>query len=178
MYGILIVLHVIVCLFLIIVVLLQAGKGGGMGIAFGGGGGGSQAVFSSSGAGNLLSRATGIAAIIFFSNSLALAYLSSQHDSKRLQVIAEKKAAEKKTEDVAKAKVLTDLTKAREAIEKATGAGGTPAAAAPGGGGAPSLTVTDTKTGETKPIEAKTVETKAPAEKAGTEKKPSETQNQ
>ena len=92
MYWVLIVLHVIVCAFLVLVVLLQAGKGGGMGIAFGGGG--SQTVFGSSGAGNFLTKMTAICATIFFLNSLALAYLSSQSDSSRLQRLAEQKAAD------------------------------------------------------------------------------------
>src|SRR4051812_49987956 len=111
MYTVLTVLHVIVCTFLILVVLLQAGKGGGMGIAFGGGG--SQTVFGSSGAGNFLTRLTAICATIFFVNSLALAYLSSQSDSSRLQRLAEKKAAAKKVEEAAKPKTPTDLEKAR-----------------------------------------------------------------
>src|SRR5213080_4767352 len=98
------VIHVIVCTFLILVVLLQAGKGGGMGIAFGGGGG-SQTVFGSSGAGNFLTRLTAICATIFFCNSLALAYMSSQSDSKRLQQIAEKKAVEKKVQDTKQAQI-------------------------------------------------------------------------
>src|SRR5438045_5129533 len=106
------IVHIAVCLFLILVVLLQAGKGGGMGIAFGGGG--SQTVFGSSGAGNFLTRLTAICAAIFFVNSLALAFLSSQSDSHRLQRIADQKAAAKKVDDDAKQK-LTDKLKQMEA---------------------------------------------------------------
>src|SRR5262245_37340181 len=87
------IVHVFVCLFLILVVLLQAGKGGGMGIAFGGAG--SQTVFGSSGAGNFLTKLTSITAAIFLVTSLGLAHFSSQQDSKRLQKLAEQKAAEK-----------------------------------------------------------------------------------
>src|SRR4051812_9851006 len=125
MYTVLTVLHVIVCTFLILVVLLQAGKGGGMGIAFGGGG--SQTVFGSSGAGNFLTRLTAICAIIFFSNSLLLAYLSSQSDSKRLQTIGQRKMTEKQIQEAANAKVAKDLEEARKAIEK-TSAPAAPAA--------------------------------------------------
>src|SRR4029453_18333422 len=96
MYWALIVLHVIVCTFLVLVVLLQPGKGGGIGIGFGGGG--SQTVFGSSGAGNFLTRMTAICAAIFFLNSLGLAYVSSQSDSRRLQSLADKKAAAAKAE--------------------------------------------------------------------------------
>ena len=104
------ILHVAVCLFLILVVLLQAGKGGGMGIAFGGGG--SQTVFGSSGAGNFLTRLTSITAVIFMVTSLALAHHSSQQDSKRLQRLESKKAAEKKVEDERLAKLKAELEKA------------------------------------------------------------------
>ena len=98
------IVHVLVCLFLILVVLLQAGKGGGMGIAFGGGGG-SQTVFGSSGAGNFLTRLTSITAFLFLLTSLALAHYSSQQDSRRLQRLAEQKAAQKKDEDARSAKL-------------------------------------------------------------------------
>ena len=111
MYTVLTVLHVIVCTFLILVVLLQAGKGGGMGIAFGGGG--SQTVFGSSGAGNFLTRLTAICAIVFFSNSLLLAYLSSQSDSKRLQTIGQHKMTEKQMQEAANAKVAKDFESAQ-----------------------------------------------------------------
>ena len=120
MYWFLIVLHVIVCAFLVLVVLLQAGKGGGVGIAFGGGG--SQTVFGSSGAGNFLTKMTAICATVFFLNSLALAYLSSQSDSRRLQQLADQKSAAAKTAQDAKDKVIKDVEKAREELQKKSGA--------------------------------------------------------
>ncbi len=126
-YTVLTILHVVVCTFLILVVLLQAGKGGGMGIAFGGSGG-SQTVFGSSGAGNFLTRLTAICATIFFVNSLALAYLSSQSDSKRLQQIGEAKAAEKKVQDSKQEQIAKELEKVRAA---ATTGGTTGTATAP-----------------------------------------------
>ena len=121
MYTFLTVLHVIVCIFLMLVVLLQAGRGGGIGLAFGGSGG-SQSVFGSSGGATFLTKMTAICAIIFFTNSLALAYMSSQSDSRRLQKIAEKKALAKKAEDATNVKMLTDIEKQREAQEKAAAA--------------------------------------------------------
>lgn len=145
MYTVLIVLHVIVCLFLILVVLLQAGKGGGMGIAFGGGG--SQTVFGSSGAGNFLTRLTAICAFIFIGNSVLLAYLSSQHDSRRLQQIAAKKAVEKQVDEASKSKALKDVEKARQALQQnqavtppgttGTGTAPTPGTAPTGSSAAP-----------------------------------------
>lgn len=71
------VIHVIVCMFLILVVLLQQGRGGGMGSAFGGA---TAQVFGGRGAGNFLTRLTGICAAIFMLTSVGLAYLSSAGD--------------------------------------------------------------------------------------------------
>src|ERR1051325_1968750 len=121
------ILHVFVCLFLILVVLLQAGRGGGMGIAFGGGG--SQTVFGSSGAGNFLTRLTSITAVIFMCTSLVLAHNSSQQDSKRLQRLETKRAAEKKAEDERLSKLQqnatkTEATKATESAAPAPASGG------------------------------------------------------
>ena len=112
------VLHVVVCIFLMLVVLLQAGRGGGIGLAFGGSGG-SQSVFGSSGGANFLTKMTAVCAFIFFANSMALAYMSSQSDSRRLQKIAEKKAQEKKAEAAANTKLLQDIEKQREEKAKA-----------------------------------------------------------
>ena len=118
MYTFLTVLHVFVCIFLMLVVLLQAGRGGGIGLAFGGGGG-SQSVFGSSGGANFLTKLTAICAVVFFTNSMALAYMSSQSDSRRLQKIAEKKALAKKAEDATNAKLMTDIEKQRAEKDKA-----------------------------------------------------------
>jgi preprotein translocase subunit SecG len=164
MYWALIVLHVIVCTFLVLVVLLQAGKGGGIGIGFGGGG--SQTVFGSSGAGNFLTRMTAICAAIFFLNSLGLAYVSSRQDSTRLQRLAEQKSAAKKNEDAAKAKVISDVEKAREALKKTDADKATPpppgTAPAPAAGteSAPAGSTTPAKPASEKPAGA------APGEKA------------
>ncbi|MCH2110698.1 MAG: preprotein translocase subunit SecG [Polyangiaceae bacterium] len=67
-------LHAIACLFLILVVLIQPGKSGGMG-AFTGAA--ATQVFGGRGAGNILTKLTWSAAVVFFSTSLTLAYLSS-----------------------------------------------------------------------------------------------------
>jgi preprotein translocase subunit SecG len=83
------ILHITVCLFLILVVLLQQGKGGGMGSAFGGG---AAQVFGGRGAGNFLTRLTGICAAIFMLTSIGLAYLSSAGDR-------EMKAVEKQQQE-------------------------------------------------------------------------------
>src|ERR1044072_2176994 len=67
------IIHVTVCVFLILVVLLQQGRGGGMGSAFGGA---TAQVFGGRGAGNFLTRLTGICAALFILKSGGLAYPS------------------------------------------------------------------------------------------------------
>ena len=68
-----IVLHVIVCLFLIGVVLLQQGRSADLAGAFGGQG--SQTAFGPRAAANVLTRLTTWSAIIFMCTSIALVVL-------------------------------------------------------------------------------------------------------
>ncbi|MFN8626547.1 MAG: preprotein translocase subunit SecG [Candidatus Binatia bacterium] len=75
MYVLVVIVHVICCLFLIGVVLLQQGKGADMGAVFGGS---SSTIFGSSGAGNFLTRLTTGAAIVFMLTSLTLTYASAR----------------------------------------------------------------------------------------------------
>ena len=70
LFYLIIVLHVMACLFLIAVVLLQQGKGQDLASAFGGGG--SQTAFGPRGSATVLSRATTILAGVFVVTSLAL----------------------------------------------------------------------------------------------------------
>jgi preprotein translocase subunit SecG len=72
------VLHIFVCSVLMFVVLLQQGKGGGAMGALGGGG--TAQVFGGRGAGNILTRATAVAAATFMITSVSLAYISSSGD--------------------------------------------------------------------------------------------------
>lgn len=71
------VIHIFVCFFLILVVLLQQGKGGGLG---GLGGASAAQVFGGRGAGNFMTRLTGICAAVFMVTSMVLAYISSGGD--------------------------------------------------------------------------------------------------
>ncbi len=66
----LVILHVIVCLFLVGVVLLQQGKSSDLAGAFGGQG--SQTAFGPRGASNLLTRLTTWSAVIFMLTSIGL----------------------------------------------------------------------------------------------------------
>ena len=82
MNTVLIVLHVIVCIFMIAVVLLQRGKGAEMGAVFGGGA--SSTVFGSRGAGNFLTKLTTGSAVLFMCTSLALSYIATSGSGERL----------------------------------------------------------------------------------------------
>jgi preprotein translocase subunit SecG len=70
------VIHVIAVVAIIGLVLLQQGKGADAGAAFGGGN--SAGLFGASGSANFLSRATAIAATVFFCTSLALTWMSNR----------------------------------------------------------------------------------------------------
>ena len=74
METLVLVVHVMAGLAIVGLVLLQHGKGADVGAAFGSGSAGS--VFGSSGSANFLSRATAIAAVVFFLTSLGLTYIS------------------------------------------------------------------------------------------------------
>lgn len=68
------IVNLISALSIVILVLMQHGKGADMGAAFGGGSSGS--LFGASGSANFLSRSTAILAVVFFSTSLSLVYMS------------------------------------------------------------------------------------------------------
>lgn len=76
MVALLVVLHVIICLFLIGVVLLQQGKSADLAAAFGGQG--SQTAFGPRGAANLLTKLTTWSAILFMLTSIGLTILLSR----------------------------------------------------------------------------------------------------
>ena len=75
MQTILIVIHVLVCLFLVTIVLLQHGKGASIGASFGGS---SQTVFGTEGPLPLMNKVTTIAAVVFMITSVSLAWYSSR----------------------------------------------------------------------------------------------------
>jgi preprotein translocase subunit SecG len=74
MTTLLIIVHVLVCLFLICIVMLQHGKGADIGASFGGS---SQTLLGAEGAVPLLNKITTLAAIIFMGTSISLAYISA-----------------------------------------------------------------------------------------------------
>ena len=74
MYGVLMAIHLIVCLCLVAVVLVQSGKGGGL--AGGAFGGATQTVFGGRGATDFITRATVVLGVLFFVTSLSLALMT------------------------------------------------------------------------------------------------------
>jgi len=77
LFNLVIVVQVVSAIVIIGLVLLQHGKGADMGAAFGSGASGS--LFGATGSSNFMSKSTGVAAAIFFSATLALSYISTQH---------------------------------------------------------------------------------------------------
>jgi len=78
LYNVLLIIQILVALGIIGLVLIQHGKGADAGAAFGGGASGT--VFGSQGSGNFLTKLTTGLAVVFFSNSLMLAWLVANPD--------------------------------------------------------------------------------------------------
>ena len=81
MVILLVILHVVVCLFLIGVVLLQQGKSADLAGAFGGQG--SQTAFGPRGASNVLTRLTQWSAVLFMVTSISLTVAMSHANGSR-----------------------------------------------------------------------------------------------
>jgi len=79
LFNLIVVVQVLSALIIIGLVLLQHGKGADMGAAFGSGASGS--LFGATGSSNFMSRATGVAAAVFFMSTLALAHFATQRTS-------------------------------------------------------------------------------------------------
>ena len=78
MQSLALVIHVVLAVVVIGLVLMQHGKGADAGAAFGSGA--SSTVFGARGSGSFLTRATTIAATLFFLTSLALFYIAANRD--------------------------------------------------------------------------------------------------
>jgi preprotein translocase subunit SecG len=78
MATLILIVHLMVCLFLIVIVLIQGGKGAEMGAAFGGS---SQTLFGARGAATFFSKLTTGAAIAFMLTSFVLAVVTSKETS-------------------------------------------------------------------------------------------------
>jgi preprotein translocase subunit SecG len=75
-YGLIVTVHILICLFIIIVVLLQSGKSGDISAAFGGQG--SQTAFGPRGAASALSKATTWSAVAFMITSITLSLYATR----------------------------------------------------------------------------------------------------
>jgi len=93
LYNILLIVQILVAVGIIGLVLIQHGKGADAGAAFGGGASGT--VFGSRGSGNFLTKLTTALAVVFFSNSLLLAWLVAHPDSTRAASIVPTAVSEK-----------------------------------------------------------------------------------
>jgi preprotein translocase subunit SecG len=125
MFGFVMVIHVIACIFLIIVVLLQAGKGGGL--ADVAGGNQTNSVFGTQ-TNTFMTRLTEAFAVIFVITSLSLAIMSS-HRGKSL--------IESRRHDLPKRPVATQKQIPADVAEKAAAVPVEPATA-------PEVTATQT----------------------------------
>lgn len=76
MYTLVMIVHILVCVFLIVVVLLQSGKAADLAGAFGGMG--SQTAFGPRGSATLLSKATTLSAVLFMVTSLSLSIMATR----------------------------------------------------------------------------------------------------
>jgi preprotein translocase subunit SecG len=76
LHALVVLVHVLVCLFLIIVVLVQSGQSADLAAAFGGQG--SQTAFGPRGAATLMTRLTTWCAIIFMLTSITLSVMHAR----------------------------------------------------------------------------------------------------
>lgn len=97
MQQILLIVQILICVALVALVLLQQGRGADAGASFGGGSSGS--LFGSRGPASFLSKLTAGLAALFFANSLALAYISSQSIERRS--VVERVQSQSASEDAA-----------------------------------------------------------------------------
>jgi len=89
--GVLLFIHILVCLLLVIVVLLQSGKSADLAGAFGGYG--SQSTFGPRGTATLLSKITTTLAILFMVTSLLLQVLEARKNRSGSVLPSERPAA-------------------------------------------------------------------------------------
>ncbi len=117
METLLIIIHVVVCLFLIGIVLLQHGKGADIGATFGGS---SQSLFGTEGPVPLLNKVTTFSAVVFMVTSVALAYIASQTGSGSVMTdVAEDKAVQEATKVVEPTLVVPADQEATRTTEQA-----------------------------------------------------------
>lgn len=75
LYGMLLTVYILICLFLILIIMLQKGKGG---MGLGGLDGGTQMLFGGSGGQDIFQKITWVLGVIFISGSLMLSLMKSR----------------------------------------------------------------------------------------------------
>lgn len=123
-FTLLLILHVILCLFLILLVLVQNDKGGGLAGAFGGMGG--NAAFTGSSTVTILTRITQGAGIAAFVILIALNYMS----------LSSNRAAQSESELKGARRGLSTVLPSAAPVQAEPAAGGAPAQVPGLGGGA------------------------------------------
>ena len=91
LFGIVVALHILVCIFLIFVVLLQQGRSADLAGAFGGQG--SQTAFGPRAAANWFTRITTYSAILFMCTSIALTIMYARGGGASHSVLSGTKSA-------------------------------------------------------------------------------------
>jgi len=102
MYGIILTIHIIVCIFLVFLVLVQQGKGAEVGAVFGSG----DAVFGPSGPASMIGKITTVLVVMFFLTSLSLTYLSSKNKQGSIMEEVKVKPNVQETSEVKKESTL------------------------------------------------------------------------
>ena len=80
------IVHVLLCVFMIFVILLQPGKDAGMGAALGGGA--ASSAFGGRGAVTILTKITGVVALLFFLSSLGLSFVGLRSSVAKTESVA------------------------------------------------------------------------------------------
>lgn len=118
-FAIVLSVHVLIAALMIGLILIQHGKGADAGAAFGSGASGT--VFGAKGSSSFLSRSTAILAAMFFSTSLALAYLGGNRAEPDdiIDGLTNPKAAQ--TIDATPADLINSLVKPSDKATEAEG---------------------------------------------------------
>ena len=98
MEGLLLAIHIFVCLLLIVVVLLQSGKSADLAGAFGGAG--SQSTFGPRGAASIMGKMTTVLAVLFMVLTLMLMIVASRKTNVRSVLDKEEVKQEEKQESI------------------------------------------------------------------------------
>lgn len=117
-FGILVVLFVIVCIFLCLLILIQSDKGGGISGALGGGLGGASSLLGTQDTANILTRLTTIFATSFFLLCIVMSFTMGKQNVSANKSLLQKRA--EKQQDYSPASVLgTQALPMQESVDPA-----------------------------------------------------------